>query len=136
MSLTDLPVLVMLKSKLKWHQTRQRVLAENIANADTPGYKARDLKQLNFERALQSASQVSLATKTTNPRHFLIKADNTAPAPGTRKVGGWEVSPSGNAVSLEEQMMKITQNQMDYNAASTLYSRALGLIRIALDGGR
>ena len=44
MAVTDLPLFQALKSKMQWHQTRQVVLAENIANADTPGFEARDVK--------------------------------------------------------------------------------------------
>jgi flagellar basal-body rod protein FlgB len=47
-------------------------------------------------------------------------------------VSGYEVTPDGNGVTLEDQMMKLTANQLDYQAVTTLYSRGLGLIRTAL----
>ena len=131
MSLTDIPVLGLLKTKMKWHQARQSVLAENIANADTPGFKARDLKALGSENAVAGRFDISLAR--TNASHLSV------PSGGIEKFGdsnekGWEISPSGNAVVLEEQMMKVTENQMDYQAATTLYARSLALIRTALGG--
>jgi len=46
--------------------------------------------------------------------------------------GGYDVRPAGNAVVLEDEMMKVAANQMDYQAATTLYSRSLGLIRAAI----
>lgn len=136
MSLTDLPVLDMLKAKMKWHQTRQGVLAENIANADTPSYGAREISKFTFERAMKLNVPTNLTTKMTSSAHIASAPIAGTEAPGVSTEGSWEVTPSGNSVSLEDQMMKVTQNQMDYQAASSLYSRALGLIRIALDGGR
>jgi len=136
MSLTDLPVLDMLRSKLNWHQVRQRVLSENVANADTPDFKAREIERFDFERALKATASSGVTVKLTDAKHIASQAGPDRATPGARAAGSWEVTPSGNAVSLEDQMMKTTQNQMDYQVASTLYTRALGLIRIALDGGR
>jgi flagellar basal-body rod protein FlgB len=65
MPISDIPILSMLRTRMQWHQERQRVLAENVANADTPDYRARDLAPPNFERALQTS--LSLAT-TNSPR--------------------------------------------------------------------
>ena len=45
MAISDIPILSMLRTRLEWGQARQRVLAENVANADTPNFRARDLKQ-------------------------------------------------------------------------------------------
>ncbi len=135
MSLTDLPVLDMLKSKLKWHQTRQSVLAENVANADTPNYKAREVERFNFERAVKLAAQSGVTMKRTNAGHVAGTPGPEGASPGAAETSSWEVTPSGNSVSLEDQMMKVTQNQMDYQTASSLYSRALGLMRIALGSG-
>jgi len=132
MSLTDLPVLDMLKSKLQWHQTRQSVLAENVANADTPDYKAREVQRFDFERAMKFAAQSGVSTKMTNAGHIAGTPSPEDTSPGARETSSWEITPSGNAVSLEDQMMKVTQNQMDYQTASSLYTRALGLLRIAL----
>ena len=46
--------------------------------------------------------------------------------------GSFEVRPTGNAVTLEDEMLKVAANQMDYQAATALYSRGLGLIKTAL----
>lgn len=130
MTFTDLPLFQALKSKMQWHQTRQGVLAENIANSDTPGYTARDVKNYSFEDHIGRES-FALSTNLTSKSHIagMIGSD----------IGGkiedrdsFEITPSGNAVNLEEQMMKNTQNQMDYQAATTLYTKGLGLIRTAL----
>ena len=50
MAITDLPLFSMLRTRMQWHQERQRLLAENVANADTPNYRPRDLAPLQFDR--------------------------------------------------------------------------------------
>ena len=50
MAVTDLPLVAMLKTRLHWHQTRQKLLTENVANADTPGFKPKELKAPGFAR--------------------------------------------------------------------------------------
>src|SRR5207244_3219581 len=54
MAITDIPILSMLRTRLDWAQARQRVLAENVANSDTPGFRARDLAPLQFDEAPSS----------------------------------------------------------------------------------
>ncbi|MBV9557989.1 MAG: flagellar basal body rod protein FlgB, partial [Pseudolabrys sp.] len=65
MPITDIPILSMLRTRLEWHQERQRVLAENVANADTANYRARDLAQPKLETSriatAAPATQVALA---------------------------------------------------------------------------
>lgn len=137
MSLADLPVLGVLKQKMKWHQARQNVLAQNVANSDTPGFRPRDLKPFDFEAALRQIAPVKTSAAVTNSRH--IRSASIAAGSAefeARMRADWETTPSGNAVSLEDQMMKVTANQMEFQAASTLYSRSLGLLRIALGGQR
>ena len=52
MSISVIPILSMLRTRMQWHQERQRVLAENVANAETPNYRARDLAPPTFEKTL------------------------------------------------------------------------------------
>jgi len=130
MAVTDLPLFQALKSKMQWHQTRQSVLAENIANADTPGYQAREVKEYSFEDHI-GRQAFGLSTSTTKTGHIAAALGGAAKAK-IEEDDSFEVTPSGNSVNLEEQMMKLTENQMDYQAATTLYTKGLGLIRTAL----
>ncbi|MHA7777725.1 flagellar basal body rod protein FlgB [Roseibium sp. M-1] len=130
MAVTDLPLFQALKSKMQWHQTRQTVLAENIANADTPGFNAREVKEYSFKDHIGRQS-LGLATSTTRAGHISATLGGSANAK-VEEMDSFEVTPSGNSVNLEEQMMKLTENQMDYQAATTLYTKGLGLIRTAL----
>lgn len=129
MPVTDLPLFSMLKSRMYWLEERQRVLAENVANADTPGYRGHDLKQLDFHEALQSTGSVTLAT--TAPGHMTGSGTGRGRFPLDTK-GGFETTPRGNAVVLEDEMLKVAQTQMDHQAATALYARSIGLIKTAL----
>ncbi len=124
------PLMAALKTKMRWHEARQGVLAENVANAATPGFRAQDLTSINPMRL--TAPAVSVAR--TDAQHIAFEpADASGRA---QAVGSFERTPDGNAVVLEEQMMKAAQNQMDHQMAATLYSKSLGLIRTALGRGR
>ena len=129
MALSDIPILSMLRTKMEWHQARQRVLAENVANADSPEFRPHDLKAPDFERQMTPVSTVSLVR--TEGDHI---AGSTASTSNFRSqtAGGYEIRPTGNAVSLEDEMMKVAANQMDFQAATALYSHSLNLIKTAL----
>jgi len=129
MAVTELPLFSMLKTRMRWLETRQRLLAENVANAETPGYRGRDLKAPDFTRQLQAQTSVQMIS--TNPGH-LAGAAQTDPNFQTDRNQAFEVTPRGNSVSLEEEMMRIAQNQVDHQTAATLYSRSLGLLKTAI----
>jgi flagellar basal-body rod protein FlgB len=128
MPISDIPLFSMLRTKMQWHQERQRLLAENVANADTPQFRPRDLSPLKFEPARPANAQVALAR--TNTAHLASFAGTTQFQP--ERGGAFETRPAGNAVSLEDEMLKVANNQMDYQAATALYARGLGLIKSAL----
>jgi flagellar basal-body rod protein FlgB len=128
MAISDVPILSMLRQRMQWHQERQRVLAENVSNSDTPGFQARDLRDLDFRNSTPRASAVSLVR--SDPGHF-GSSEGTARFELDRNSGG-DVRPTGNGVNLEDEMMKVAQNQMDFQAATALYGRSLGLLKTAL----
>lgn len=129
MPISGLPILDMLRTKMQWHQERQRLLAENIANADTPNFRPRDLTAPTFDRTAPVAHPVAL--QRTNPAH-VIGAMSAGTGVFQSASGGSETRPTGNAVSLEEEMLKVAQNQMDHQAAATLYAKSLGLVKTAI----
>jgi flagellar basal-body rod protein FlgB len=136
MSVTDLPILSMLRTKMQWHQTRQKLLAENVANADTPGFKPRDLAAPRFGRAAEALSQPASALDggglaRTSPGHIAVGGGD-GPAADPRRFKGFEVRPSGNGVNLEEEMMKAGENQGDYALAASLYQKSLETLKIAI----
>jgi len=131
MPISDIPIFSMLRTKMQWHQERQGILAENVANADTPKFQPRDLKPLDFgtDAPAGTAGGGTLKLAATDPGHITGLAGETTFEVRRHKN---DVRPAGNAMSLEEGMMKVAQNQMDYQAATSLYSRSMGLIRTAI----
>jgi flagellar basal-body rod protein FlgB len=128
MPITDIPILAMLRERMQWQQARQQVLAENVANADTPDYRAKDLAPLDFSRALTAAA---LPLERTKSDH-IAAVSNTGSQFASGGGGPYEVRPRGNAVSHEEEMMKVAANQMDYEAATEMYTHSLNLIKLAV----
>ncbi len=127
MPISDMPIFSMLRTRMQWHQERQRLLAENVANADTPMFRPHDLAPLEFRRAL-SAAERTVTLARTDSAHL---AGGSSAAFASRSFAT-EVRPAGNAVNLEDEMMKVASNQMDHQAAASLYSRSLGLFKTAL----
>ena len=133
MTVSDLPLVAMLKTRMHWHQSRQKVLAENVSNADTPGFKPRDLTEPSFGPAGEVRGG-TLAIAQTSTNHLSA----TAARLGEDPVGAqrFETRPSGNAVSLEDEMLKVSQNQADFQLAASLYQKSLQMLRIAAGRGR
>ena len=147
MDLDKIGLLKAITQRMDWLGERQRVLAENVANADTPNYKPRDLKPASFRDLLRS-SQLSPSgmsapsgmtaggstqAAATQPGHFRGLAgrgsDHWKIAPAS---GNYETAPNGNAVNLEQQMMSITETQADHSLMSNLYRKQVGMLRKAL----
>ena len=129
MAITDLPLFSMLRTRMQWHQERQRLLSENVANSDTPNYRPRDLTPLQFDRA--RSAPMSIGLQRTEASH-IASSETTSGRFQTSRFGGYEVRSAGSAVNLEDEMIKVAANQMDYQAATTLYTRSLGLIKTAI----
>jgi len=127
MLFSDIPLMGMLKQRMNWHQERQSVLAQNVANADTPNYRAKDLKSPDFGPMAEAARGVQLAA--TDPMHFAPRHEAGHDA---EKAKTYEITPEGNAVVLEEEVMRVTQNVVDYQMVSQLYSRGLGVLKTAI----
>jgi flagellar basal-body rod protein FlgB len=132
MNLPDVPLLSMLRERMSWLEARQNTLSQNVANADTPGFVARDLVPQNFESilrgAVKSPFQVSLAA--TDARHIAITP--TSAEYGSKEAPDVEQSLNGNSVSLEQEMIKVSDTQAQFQAATNIYSKSLSMMRTAL----
>lgn len=111
--------------RLRWLERRQTVLAQNVANADTPRFVARDLSP--FSAAL-AKSQVLAAT---DPRH-VRGADSVGDMRAVRERRGADVAPNGNSVSLEDQALRIADTDQAHALAMNLHRRWLSLVRSTL----
>jgi flagellar basal-body rod protein FlgB len=132
MAINDLPMLAALRTKMQWHQERQRVLSENVSNSDTPNFKPRDLVEPKFDVTGASAtgSVGSLAMARTSTSHMVMAG--AEPTFDQNKRVGFETRPAGNAVNLEDEMLKVSANQMDYAAVTSLYSKSLHMLKVAI----
>jgi flagellar basal-body rod protein FlgB len=129
MPISDIPIFSMLRTRMQWHQERQRVLAENVSNADTPRFQPRDLSPPTFDSMRPAATNVGLTRTSTG--HIDGSTASSSRFALDRRTE-FDARPSGNSVSLEDEMMKVASNAMDYQAAAAIYTRGLGLIKAAL----
>lgn len=121
----------MLKVKMAYDAERQKTLAQNIANIDTPGYRASDLKPLDFANELAAkTSHVPMAVTST--MHMNGSKPNSANFRTEHSKNTFERTPTGGTVVLEEQMMKVAQNATDYQMTTSLYKKVGNLFRQAL----
>ena len=114
-----------LKSRLQWLEARQKLVASNVANANTPGYKSRDLRPFSTE-VLNNL----VPLRVTNVAHIglgTLFADDSA-----RKVVAFETVPDRNNIGLEDQMTRLADIQIDYQTATSLYTKSLGIIKTAI----
>lgn len=128
MSFTDTGLVRLLSQKMAYLGQRQAVLSQNVANANTPGYEARDLVPFTFESALHDAQD---GMKITQPNHIL-PASMAGSNAMSKKSRSFETVPSGNSVDLEQQMMNVSQTAIDYQAVTGIYHKFMGLFKSAL----
>jgi flagellar basal-body rod protein FlgB len=136
MTIENIALFKALGAKMEFLAQRQRVIAQNIANADTPDYKPQDLKPVNFDSVLKKAAGESRTTSSvimasTSPQH-MGGANDIGNAKEARQKKTYEVAPAGNAVIMEEQMINSNQTAMDYNMITSLYQKNVRMIRSAL----
>ena len=135
MDLNKVPLFGMMKQRLAWLGQRQEVLAQNIANADTPGYRPRDIKPLEF-RGMINRQLSPVTMETTHGNHLPGQAKSAKTYDDHVNRRPYETAPAGNAVILEEQMAKISENGVAHRLTTELYRKHLGMIRTAIGGRR
>jgi len=127
----DTPFLSLLRERMTWLHQRQDLLAQNVANADTPRYAARDLKAQEFSDALKKVTSQSSSMTVTNTRHIGLSTSRNSPFED-REAPDIEASPNGNSVSLESQMIKVSDTQAQFAAAANLYAKAMTMMKTAI----
>ncbi len=130
MGFTDTGFVRLMKSKMAYLGQRQSVLAQNVANADTPNYKARDLAPFSFTDALREAHG-GPGMKVTNVSH-IVPASMAGVNAASKKMNSFETVPSGNAVELEQQMMEVSKTALDYQTITAVFHKFMGLYRTAI----
>jgi flagellar basal-body rod protein FlgB len=130
MNLPDVPLMAMLRQKMTWLNARQDVLSQNVANADTPAYVARDLRALDFDEALKSETSGG-TLMTTNARHIAMAPTRMSKFEDY-ETPDQESNPNGNAVSLEQEMIKVSETQAQFQAAANLYAKTITMMKTAI----
>ena len=134
MNLSTLNVFRVATVKMGWLSERQGVLAQNIANADTPDYRAKDLKAPSFSKIMSNGNHNVKMVQTA--KGHMIGLENTMNSRliKERDKDVYEVSPNDNAVIMEEQLIKISESSMNFKLASSIYSKNLSMFKMALNG--
>ncbi|HYD18094.1 MAG TPA: hypothetical protein VEF76_06425 [Patescibacteria group bacterium] len=145
MAMQDLNLLGAMLKKMDWHEERQKLIAQNVANADSPGYRPMDLKEIDFKQILgSSASALSMSAAGTGGGGAMgmavTSANHMTPGGGTigqnlpsaKQKDTYEVAPGGNSVVLEEQLLKMNENYTDHAFVSNLYQKNIAMLKMAL----
>ena len=120
---TDIGLFRLAENRLNWVEQRQQVLAQNIANAYTPDFKARDLSPFQ-----SSLAEQGVAVVRTDPAH--LDAIHS-PAAGKEQPGRGK-SPDGNTVAMEEQLGKVADTASTQELVTNLYHKYQGMFRMVL----
>jgi flagellar basal-body rod protein FlgB len=126
---SSIPLFDLAQQRLAWTDRRQEVLAQNIANLNTPHWQAKDLKP--FAQALAGIAAPAMAR--TDPGHLAGTQDT-----GTQSLLVTQASarePDGNAVSLDEQLTKVADTATSQAIATTLYKKYMSMFSLALGYG-
>ncbi|MBT5266766.1 MAG: flagellar basal body rod protein FlgB [Rhodospirillaceae bacterium] len=130
----NLKLFQMAHKQMNWLSQRQTVLAENIANGDTPGYGAKDMKPLSFKRTLKLPQAINVGRTTKGHLTGTIMR----PDFDVRKDRGkdvYETAPDGNSVNLEDQIMKVSKTNMRFQLITNLYDKHMKMMKTAIGKG-
>ena len=125
--MNDLAILRLADGLARHSAARHRLVAENVANADTPGFKARDLKP--FDQLVPAAFD----PRATRPGHMNGQSTHRLEAIQDSAFGA--ESPNGNDVSITDQIARATQSMGNHDKAVTVYKKTLDILRMGLGGG-
>jgi flagellar basal-body rod protein FlgB len=134
MNINNLKLFYAMRQNMDWSAERQRVLAQNLANADTPGYAPSDLKSIDFKKVLRRLDQQKKAMAMTESGHMGPPTGKNAAFATLKKDDIFEVLPSGNKVVLEDETLKSSQTADLNNLTLQLYKKFNGMFRMAVRG--
>jgi flagellar basal-body rod protein FlgB len=139
MDLSGIPLFSMLQNKLGYLSEREKMIAQNVANASTPGFTPSDLKPFAQQPGMdpkadaktlappaQTDAGVSLGAAVAQRRRLQPKTYLTEKSPDS------ETTLDGNQVVLEEQMIKMNESRSDYEAAVGFYQKSLTMLHMAV----
>jgi flagellar basal-body rod protein FlgB len=133
MDLFNIPLFHRLTERMNWLGAREKVIAQNIANSDTPQYQPKDVVPLDFDEHLKKLAAVE--PERTNPKHLVGTIPPADPVDSKKSKKTYETAPAGNSVVIEEQMMKLSQTQADHNQMINLYRKHVDMLKAAIGRG-
>lgn len=136
MNLFNTKDLFVLERSLDAAQLRQNVLANNIANMDTPDFKRSDIAFDSLLQAYLGEGTAPLEGRRTNERHIPIGFDAAQLRPAVVQETNTTYALNGNNVDIDSEMTQLAQNQIKYNALVTQLNHQLSLLRTAITEGR
>ncbi|WP_119308942.1 flagellar basal body rod protein FlgB [Cohaesibacter haloalkalitolerans] len=113
------------KEHQNWLSVRENTIAQNVANANTPGYRAKDVEGFS---TLFDKAHVRMAS--TQPGHMTAMAQATRSV-DVEKSDSWDITYSGNSVSLEQEMMKAGEVARDHTLTTNLIKSIHGMMMMA-----
>ena len=130
MDLSKQTLFKMITERMSFMGQRQKVLAQNVANANTPNYQARDLKPLNFKDQVQR--EIHRVTPVSTQANHLPPVTPSEPFEVQKQKRPYETSIDKNGVVLEEQAQKISANAADFSTTTAIYRKYVGMIKMSL----
>ncbi len=131
MELKSMTLFQVVKKRMDWLAQRQEVLSQNIANADSPKYRAKDLKSYNFKELIRREG-AQLNMTVSGDEHLPGRRKRIRDFAEANDKRPFETTPMGNSVVLEEQMAKVGETGANYKLATNLYRKHIGMLRMAL----
>lgn len=117
---------------MDWLNHRQTLIAQNVANADTPNYLPSDLKEVDFGTLMGRTNNKPTIHKVTTDEQHIGRGETVASGKSQGQRTVYEEAPSDNAVDLEEQLYKAQQTASDYQMMVNLYRKNINMVKIAI----
>ena len=133
MTIQDIGLFQALGAKMDFLNQRQGIISQNVANSDTPGYRPKDLVEVDFSSMVQKQLDggKNIPVAVTNEGHLPNPADSVN-LHARKQRDTYEVAPVGNAVIMEEQLINAGRNAMDYNLMLNVYQKQVSMFRTAI----
>lgn len=133
MKLSGMSFFQLASQRMSWLGARQAVISENIANADTPNYRAKEIS--GFDQMLQARTPTQ-GLAVTDAQHIRTTASTPAGVRVETDETAWESALDGNNVALEQQTIKSAEVAGSYRLAAQLYRKGHDLLTVAVTGIR
>lgn len=133
MTMQNISLFQAMDAKLDYLGHRQRVIAQNISNADTPDYRPKDLTDVDFGRVLTNVTKDKSTVRMNSTNSGHLPAHNQVADPrNVKQKLTYEVAPGENAVIIEEQLLKSNQVSLDHGLMLNVMKKNVGMLRTAL----